>query len=148
MRNELEFPIIDESKIEYVGTLIDIIAEGNIKDCSNELEELNHITSKEYDGSEFIEYWGWTSLDIISRKALTPNPPYIKDLSQSDIIEIVSIIKKYLCEVDDVKADYYIELLHKNLPICDVLDYVLREDTPEKIANELLMNSKNNIIFL
>ena len=139
MRKELEFPIIDESKIEYVGRLIDIIAEGNIKDCSNELEELNHITSKE---------WGWTSLDIISRKALTPNPPYIKDLSQSDIIEIVSIIKKYLCEVDDVKADYYIELLHKNLPICDVLDYVLREDTPEKIANELLMNSKNNIIFL
>ena len=87
MRKELEFPIIDESKIEYVGRLI-------------------------------------------------------------DIIEIVSIIKKYLCEVDDVKADYYIELLHKNLPICDVLDYVLREDTPEKIANELLMNSKNNIIFL
>ena len=65
MRKELEFPIIDESKIEYVGRLIDIIAEGNIKDCSNELEELNHITSKEYDGSEFIEYWGWTSLDII-----------------------------------------------------------------------------------
>lgn len=46
MRKELEFPIIDESKIEYVGRLIDIIAESNIKDCSNELEELNHITSK------------------------------------------------------------------------------------------------------
>lgn len=45
MRTELEFPIIDFSKIEEVKELIDAIAE-NMKDHSKELEKLNSITNK------------------------------------------------------------------------------------------------------
>ncbi|SHJ11647.1 hypothetical protein SAMN02745163_01339 [Clostridium cavendishii DSM 21758] len=148
MRKELEFPGFDESKIAYVSQLIDFIAENGEADYQNELLELNHITGKNYKGIEFAEYWGWTSLDIISRKALTPNPPFIKDLSKNEIIEIISIIKNHLKNCEDVEFEYYTELLHRSLPLSDILQYVMINAEPEEIADKILEDSKESVIYL
>ena len=146
MRKELEFPEIDESKIEYISRLIDIIAENGTEDYHKELIEINSITGKEYKGSEFAEYWGWTSLEMISRQTLTPNPPCIRDLSKSEIIEMIGIIKNHFENGKDVEAEYYTELLHKSLPLCDILHYIMLEGEPEQIADKMLGDSRNSII--
>ncbi|NMM61907.1 hypothetical protein HBE96_04225 [Clostridium sp. P21] len=148
MRKELKFPEIDESKIAYVSRLIDFIAENGTEDYHNELLELNLITDKKYTGIEFAEYWGWTSLDIISKQALTPNPPCILDLSKNEIMEMIGIIKSHFENGEDVEAEYYTELLHKSLSLSDILHYVMLNGEPEQIADKMLEDSRNNIISL
>lgn len=138
MRKELEFPKIDESKIAYVSRLIDFIVENGTEYYHKELAELNRITGKKYNGIEFTEYWGWTSLDMISRQALTPNPPYIRDLSKNEIIEMIGVIKSHFEDGEDVEAEYYTELLRKSLPLCDILHYVMLEGELEQIADKML----------
>ncbi|MEW9095328.1 MAG: hypothetical protein AB2417_09630 [Clostridiaceae bacterium] len=148
MRKELEFPEIDESKIEYVSRLIDVIAKNGTEDYHKELIEINSITGKEFNGIQFAEYWGWTSLEMISRQALTPNPPCIRDLSKNEIIEMIGIIKNHFENGKDVEAEYYTELLQKSLPLCDILHYVMLEGEPEQIADKMLEDSRNSIIHL
>lgn len=46
MREELNFPQIDMSKLDVVKELIDSIADNINGDCSAQLEELKHITGK------------------------------------------------------------------------------------------------------
>lgn len=148
MRKELEFPGIDESKIARVSKLIDFIAENGTEDYCKELTELNRITGKNYNGIEFAEYWGCTSLDVISRQALVPDPPYIRDLSKNEIIEMIILIKSHFENGEDLEAEYYAELLHKGLPISNAFDYALLEGQPEQIVDKMLEDSRNSIIYL
>ena len=67
MRKVLEFPQIDEQKLEFVQELIDSIAEKVDEDCRGELNRLNGITGKEHTAVEFAEYWGWTDLESLAR---------------------------------------------------------------------------------
>lgn len=145
MRTELEFPIIDFSKIEEVKELIDAIAE-NMKDHSKELEKLNSITNKQHSAEEFAEYWGWTDLDILAQVALTPEPPCIRDLEKEEIAAIIKIIKESLINGEDNKTEYYVELLHKGLPIVNVMDYIMTDEKPEVLAEKMIAASLNGIL--
>lgn len=60
MRKELEFPEIDESKIEHVSRLTDIITENGTDNYHKELMGINSVKGKYYNRIEFAEYWGWT----------------------------------------------------------------------------------------
>lgn len=62
---------------------------------------------------------------MISRQALTPNPPCIRDLSKNKIVEMIGIIKSHFENGEEVEAEYYTELLHKSLPLCNILHYVM-----------------------
>lgn len=147
MRTELEFPIIDFSKIEEVKELIDAIAE-NMKDNSEELEKLNSITNKQHSAEEFAEYWGWTDLDILAQVALTPEPPCIRDLEKEEIVTLIKIIKESFINGEDNKTEYYVELLHKSLPIVDVMKYIMTDENPEVLAEKMMEASLNEIIIL
>ncbi|MDE7423330.1 MAG: hypothetical protein K2N51_06520 [Lachnospiraceae bacterium] len=147
MRTELEFPIIDFSKIEEVKELIDAIAE-NMKDHSKELEKLNSITNKQHSAEEFAEYWEWTDLDILAQVALTPEPPCIRDLEKEEIATFIKIIKESFINGEDNKTEYYVELLHKSLPIMDVMGYIMTDENPEVLAEKMIAASLNEIIIL
>lgn len=147
MRKILDYPQIESEKLDKVKNLIDFVAENPNRDVGSELQELNRITGKIHVGSEFAEYWGATDLDTMARKALTPEPPCVRDLKRNEIIEIVSIIKSSLIS-DDNKAEYYIGLLHKSLSLPDVLKYIRFEDSDETIADNLLLSSQNSVILL
>ncbi len=49
---------------------------------------------------------------------------------------------------NESKMTYYMELLHKSLPLADVLEYVMRPDDSEKIADEMLSAARQGVILL
>ena len=71
----------------------------------------------------------------------------MQDLTRDEIEEIVAIIKSALI-ADDNKAGYYMELLHKSLPLSDVLKYIRLEEDEETITHNLLLASSSSVIAL
>lgn len=147
MRTILNYPQLNKEKMDSIKSLIDCIANNPGQKDSPELNELKRITGKNYTGIEFAEYWGWTDLDTLAEKASIPEPPFVQDLTRDEIEEIVAIIKSALI-ADDNKAGYYMELLHKSLPLSDVLKYIRLEEDEETITHNLLLASSSSVIAL
>lgn len=148
MRKELEFPTINQENMELVKELIDTIADGLAPERQDALEELSALTGKQHDKNEFMEYWGWTDLDTLAQKTLCPEPPVVKDLTKQELIEIIPLIQKSFMDGKDAVADYYEELLHKSLPLTGVMNFVMREDEVEVIAETMLQAASRGIICL
>ena len=147
MRDILNLPQIDTSKLEEVKLLIDNIAE-NVADCNEKMKALEQITGKQHDAMEFAEYWGWTDLDTLAEKTLLPEPPYVPDLTHEEVAEIVKIIKENLMTGEDAKAEYYVALLHRSLPLADVMRYVMSNGSSEEIAGRMMQAAKSSVILL
>lgn len=145
MRKELEYHEPDKTKLETAKTLIDSIANGE-GDTEKALNELGKITGKQHSQMEFAEYWGWADLDTIAQQALM-EPPCVRDLTRDELIEIISITREAMTDSDS-KMTYYMELLHKSLPLADVLEYIMRSDDCEKIADEMLLAARQGVILL
>ena len=148
MREVLNYPQIDRQKLEIVKELIDSIAEKPNGDCSHELSELTRITGKLNTAISFAEYWGWTDLDTLAEKVLTAEPPRIHDLTKDEIEEIVSIVRACFRSCEDNKAEYYMELLHKSLPLSNVIDYIMSKDDEATVASKMISASSDSVIAL
>lgn len=148
MREELVYPEIETENFEIVKNLIDYIAESTDVDVEAEIKKLEHITGKRHEPNEFLEYWGWTDLDSLVEKTLMPEPPCVKDLTKKEVTEIVLIIKECLVTVEDNKAEYYIELLHKSLPLPNVIEFIMQDIDAEKIAQNMLSAARSSVIQL
>ena len=145
MRKELEYHEPDKTKLETAKTLIDSIANGE-GDTEKALNELGKITGKQHSQTEFAEYWGWTDLDTIAQQALM-EPPCVRDLTRDELIEIISITREAMTDSDSIMT-YYMELLHKSLPLADVLEYIMRSEDCEKIADDMLLAARQGVILL
>ncbi len=145
MRKELEYHEPDKTRLETAKTLIDSIANGE-GDIEKALNELGKITGKQHSQTEFAEYWGWTDLDTIAQQAFM-EPPCVRDLTRDELIEIISITREAMTDSDS-KMTYYMELLHKSLPLADVLEYIMRSDDCEKIADDMLLAARQGVILL
>lgn len=145
MRKELEYHEPDKTRLETAKTLIDSIANGE-GDIEKALNELGKITGKQHSQTEFAEYWGWTDLDTIAQQALM-EPPCVRDLTRDELIEIISITREAMTDSDSIMT-YYMELLHKSLPLADVLEYIMRSDDCEKIADDMLLAARQGVILL
>lgn len=148
MRQELDFPQIEQSKLETVKQLIDSIVDNVTGDYSKELVMLSNITGKEHEPMEFAEYWSWTDLDTLARIAITPVPPYINDLTKNDVTDVIAVIKESLITGEDHRAEYYIELLHRSLPLTNVTDFILIDDNNEAIAVKMIKAASTKVICL
>lgn len=148
MREILNFPQIDYQKLELVKKLIDSIAEKSNGDYEAELSQLSSITGKSHDAIEFAEYWGWTDLDTLAAIALTPEPPCVRDLTQDEIKEVVTVVKECFIIGEDNKAEYYLELLHKSLALPNAMDLIMSEDNAAKVAEKLLKAAEKSVILL
>lgn len=148
MREILNYPETDTQNLDTVKDLIQYIADNPGCDSDHELSELNRITGKDYSAIHFFEYWGWTDLDALAEEVLTPEPPCVRDLSKEEIKEIVLIIKDSLISLDDCRTEYYMELLHKSLPLLGVQRYIRLEDDEETIVNNMLHASSSSVIAL
>ena len=86
MRAILEFPQIDKENQAQVATYIEQIA-GEIAsglDCNKTLKKLSTLTGKKHNAAEFAEYWGWTDLETLVEMTVTPEPPYVPDLTRAE----------------------------------------------------------------
>lgn len=147
MREILNYPQVDRKKLDKVKKLVESIAEPT-GDCGHDLSELSSITGKNHTQMEFAEYWGWTDLDTLAEKTLIAEPPCVRDLTKDEMKEIVSIVKNCIVSLDDNKAEYYMELLHKSLPLTDVERYIRLEENEETIVNNMLIASSSSVIVL
>lgn len=50
--------------------------------------------------------------------------------------------------LNDIKTEYYIELLHRSLPLSDVMRYIRLEEDEETIVNNLLRACAGSVIEL
>lgn len=147
MRDILNLPQMDASKLEIVKQLIDEIAE-EVEDCAEKLQALEKITGKQHDAMEFAEYWGWTDLDTLAEITLMPQPPIIRDLTLEEVTELVEIVGKGYMEGKDAEAGYYEEVLHRSLSLPDVVDYVMSDGTAAQIAERMMQAAKSSVILL
>ena len=131
-----------------VKRLIDRIAKGGNQNFQQDLQQLNRITGKTHTETEFFEYWGWTDLDALAEQALLPEAPCVRDLSKEELQQIISVIKAAMLSLNDHKAEYYIELLHKSLPLADVQHYIRLEEDAETIADNMLDAAACSVILL
>lgn len=150
MRAILEFPQIDKKNQAQVATFIEQIV-GEIAsglDCSKTLKKLSTLTGKKHNAAEFAEYWGWTDLETLVEMTVTPEPPYVPDLTRAELEEIIAIIQDCCITLDDNKMIYYEELLHKSLPLTDVSSYITVEETTSEIADKMLRAASEGVILL
>lgn len=71
----------------------------------------------------FREYWGWTSLETVARKALMP-PPEKTEVTDEQIKEIVTNITS----LEEEETDWYLEFLKINTGLDNLSDYIFYPD--------------------
>ena len=138
MRKALEFPRIDEGKLDAVEALIAAIADKEPGTAGAELEDLAALTGKVHTDVEFAEYWSWTDLDTLARLTLTPEPPCIPDLSREELVELVEIIQHCSVTGREWAMRYYTALLRRSLSLPNVMDFVASGEDVEVIGEKLL----------
>ena len=124
MRKALEFPRIDEGKLDAVEALIAAIADKEPGTAGAELEDLAALTGKVHTDVEFAEYWSWTDLDTLARLTLAPEPPCVPDLSREELVELVEIIQHCSVTGREWAMRYYTALLRRSLSLPNVMDFV------------------------
>lgn len=127
--------VINEAKLPEVMDIIEAAAElmdkrGYDSDADSifRLEEyqkrLIAITgNNKLDIEDFREYWGWTSLETVARKALMP-PPEKAELTDEQIKEIVTNIMS----LEEEEMDWYLDFLEINTGLDNLTDYIFYPD--------------------
>lgn len=149
MRKELEYRKADKDKIKRAKDLIEQIAGPGADEKTVEaaLNELGELTGRQHEQSEFVEYWGWTDLDSIAEQAFA-QPPYASDLTREELIEIIAIMKRAIVNCEDSEMMHYEGILHRSLPLADVLGYIDINKDNAQIADEMLAAAKSGVIML
>lgn len=127
--------VIEESKLPEVMDIIEDAAELMDKRDYNsdaavrsKLEEyqkrLIAVTGNDkLEIEAFREYWGWTSLETVARKALMP-PPDKTEVTDEQIKEIVTNITS----LEEEETDWYLEFLKINTGLDNLSDYIFYPD--------------------
>lgn len=127
--------VIDEAKLPEVMDIIEDAAELMDKRDYNsdaavrsKLEEyqkgLIAVTGNDkLEIEAFREYWGWTSLETVARKALMP-PPDKTEVTDEQIKEIVTNITS----LEEEETDWYLEFLKINTGLDNLSDYIFYPD--------------------
>lgn len=127
--------VIDEAKLPEVMDIIEAAAELMDKRDYNsdaavrsKLEEyqkrLIAVTGNDkLEIEDFREYWGWTSLETVARKALMP-PPEKTEVTDEQIKEIVTNIMS----LEEEETDWYLEFLEINTGLDNLTDYIFYPD--------------------
>ena len=136
MRKALEFPRIDEGKLDAVEALIAAIADKEPGTAGAELEDLAALTGKVHTDVEFAD------LDTLARLTLTPEPPCIPDLSREELVELVEIIQHCSVTGREWAMRYYTALLRRSLSLPNVMDFVASGEDVEVIAEKLLQAAR------
>ncbi len=119
--------------------LIDCIAEPENFDADRNaaLVQLRILTGNtELEESDFFEYWGYTSLEEIARKALLP-PPQKYGMSKETMIALIRKLQN--AELSESENDYWLSVLVLETGHHGISDDIYwSEMTAEEIAEKAL----------
>lgn len=166
-RKELRPPDINEELLPVVEELIESISvqleegcfdinEENkiIFDDAEAAEEINikaiklkELFKKDIKVMEFYHYWNHSSLEDVAKELLMPEPPYLKDITLEELIEVINEFFT-LEHIEAFYEPYYIKLLEKSFGLNDISDYIFNpdlkgvDDYPLKISEKIIEDSK------
>ncbi|MGN1412482.1 MAG: hypothetical protein ACI4WH_08275 [Oscillospiraceae bacterium] len=112
MRKELIYPIVDNSKLQSVKSIIVKILE-NPMHGDGLVMLLNIICGTNYCVEDILEFYTKFDYDIdyLVETVTQPKPPIIKDLSIEETTEIIKNIYNDIFIGETLRAVYYVELL-------------------------------------
>nr|WP_318683814.1 hypothetical protein [uncultured Acetatifactor sp.] len=148
---------IDETKLSSVMEIVEQAAElMSEKDCNNDekakldlekfQQELREITrNNKIQIRDFREYWGYTDLETVAKKALMPSVSK-SDVSDKEIKEIIMNILEY----EEAEMDWWLEYLTLNTGLPNLTNYIFYPDlvgldsqaTLEQIADKIIADRK------
>ena len=139
LRPALLAPQLDPAAVELLARLGDEIIDylDTNKDYSLLIEQFNQITSRVYDISDFDAAAGAMDMEEFAKLALTPDPPYIADLTREEQLELIHRVAFSGCGAyEDYQTGYWYELLRRHfgmphLPLGDC-------STPEEVLQKAL----------
>lgn len=120
---------IDEQKLKPTMELIDAIAdeaETGGEKVPELVEKLRAVTGKpELRAEDCMEYWGWTDLEDLAVRFLTPEPKK-QNLSDEQLSEIIH--KICAVEYDEPEMDYQLKVLEQETGLGNITDYIFYPD--------------------
>jgi hypothetical protein len=119
-------------KIEHIETLID---DGQM--ATEEIEEFNKLTGRDYDTYYFQNYWRSISIDEFVDEASNPYPVKVDDITKEELIELV----RRVIDIDTYGnyTSFYLEALEANVLMPEISDLIyFRDLTPDEIIEEAL----------
>lgn len=128
--------VIDEAKLPEVMDIIEAAAElMDISGYESDAESISRLEeyqkrliaitgNNKLDIEDFREYWGWTSLETVARKALMP-PPEKTELTDEQIKEIVTNVTSL---EEEEQMDWYLDFLEINTGLDNLTDYIFYPD--------------------
>ncbi len=114
LRPELQFPSLDESKVQRLAALADRIDGSSPDECEDELEQFNHLASTSREWAEFQGVYGGMDHDTWVRNVLCmPFADKQLELSHDEMLEIIT----RLCTAagEEHERFFWIRLLETNL---------------------------------
>lgn len=142
MRKALEFPRIDEGKLDAVEALIAAIADKEPGTAGAELEDLAALTGKVHTDVEFAGILELDGPGHIGTAHTDAEPPCIPDLSREELVELVEIIQHCSVTGREWAMRYYTALLRRSLSLPNVMDFVASGEDVEVIAEKLLQAAR------
>lgn len=152
---------IDKTKLSSVMEIIKQAAEfmlekdhNNDEKAKSDLEkfqqELREITgNNKIQIRDFQEYWSYTNLETVAKKALMPPVPK-SDVSDEEIKEIVLNILEH----EDAEMDWWLDYLTLNTGLSNLTNYIFYpqlvgldpQATLEQIADKIIADRKQSLI--
>ena len=158
---------IDKTKLSSVMEIIEQAAElmlekdrNNDEKAKSDLEKfqqkLREITgNNKIQIRDFQEYWGYTNLETVAKKALMP-PVSKSDVSDEEIKEIVLNILEH----EEAEMDWWLDYLTLNTGLSNLTNYIFypqlvgldSQATLEQIADKIIADRKqlpiDRVIYL
>lgn len=125
LRPELLPPTVDQGRIDEIGAEItriaDLVHQGLRSDAETAMAVFNANAGRDYGIGDFLEYDGARSLEEFAREAARPAWPHVRDVTRSELVEIV---RRLQAGDGDPDSDYFLLLLRANTPHPHVTDLI------------------------
>jgi hypothetical protein len=142
LRPELLPPPVDKRRLDEMCTEIerigDLISRGETV-AGSAVAAFKERTGHDYTFADFVDYYGWRSLEEFAAEAARPAWPSVPDITREELVEIVSRIL-----AEDPEAEYYLRLLRANVSHPEVYGLIFRPSpelegaSPEEIVEAAL----------
>jgi len=139
LRKELEAVQRTEEYREMLKRKIEEIEASLLNNlpATEEIEEFNNLTGRDYDRNYFLTYWRSRSKEEFIDEACNPNPTKLDDVTKEEFIELVSRIKDI--ETYGNLSNYYLEVLEANILMPNISDLIyFRDLSSEEVIEEAL----------
>ncbi len=136
LRPALLPPEVDEAQVAQLAQIATEVVNRMDAglDYSELIERFNALAARPYAAGDFDGAAGSMSMDEFARQALTPEPPYLPNISREEYLELIRRVMN-----GEGEYVFWLALLRLNLSCPPLSDYIFYDDlTPKQILEKAL----------